>query len=89
MTSTTLVLSSNLDDQTHLNDARVHRVAKGTAALMYTALLSSTSGKRLIFTSVTVQVTSHLALENLRNEMRSDPVSALATQCTRTATATV
>ena len=28
-------------DQTHLNDARVHRVAEGTAALMYTALPSS------------------------------------------------
>ena len=28
-------------DQTHLNDALVHRLAEGTAALMYTALLSS------------------------------------------------
>ena len=28
---------------------------------------------------------SPVALENLRNELRSDPVSALATQCTRTA----
>ena len=32
---------------------------------------------------------SSVALENLRNELRLDPVSALATQCTRTATATV
>ena len=45
-------------DQTHLNDVRVHPVAKGTAALMYTALLSSqvATGPRLAFTSVTVQV---------------------------------
>ena len=28
-------------DETHLNDACVHRVAEGTATLMYTALLSS------------------------------------------------
>ena len=28
-------------DETHLNDARVHRVAEGTATLMYAALLSS------------------------------------------------
>ena len=28
-------------DQTHLNGTRVHRVAEGTAALMYIALLSS------------------------------------------------
>ena len=32
---------------------------------------------------------SSVALENLRNELRLDPVSALATQCTRTATETV
>ena len=32
---------------------------------------------------------SPVALENLRNELSLDPVSALATQCTRTATATV
>ena len=64
--------------QTHLNGARVHRVAKGTAALMYTALLSSQVATACL----------PVALD-LRNELRSDPLSALATQCTRTATATV
>ena len=53
------------------------QVAEGTAALMYTALLSSQG-----FTSVTVQVLRPAALENWRNELRSDPVFAPATQCT-------
>ena len=75
-------------DQTHLNDVGVHRVAEGTAALMYTALLSSQVATACLHVS---DCSSHesLALENLRNELRSDPVSPLATQCTRTATATV
>ena len=56
-----------------------------TAALMYTALLSSQVATACLhFTSsVPVQVMSPVALENLRNEMRPDPVPALATQCTR------
>ena len=33
-------------DQTHLNDARLHGVAEGTAALMYTALLKSSGHGR-------------------------------------------
>ena len=57
--------------------AHVHQVAEGTAALMYTALLSSQG-----FTSVTVQVLRPAALENWRNDLRSDPVFAIATQCT-------
>ena len=45
--------------------------------------MSVISEQTVVFTSVTVQV------KNLRNELRLDPVSALATQWTRTATATV
>ena len=54
-----------------------------TAALMYTALLSSQVATACLhFTSsVPVQVMSPVSLEDLRNEMRPDPVPALATQC--------
>ena len=50
-------------DQTHLNDVRVHRVAEGTAALMYTALLSSqvATGPRIALTSVTVYAVGTVA----------------------------
>ena len=49
----------------------------------YKDRMSVISEQTVVFTSVTVQV------KNLRNELRLDPVSALATQCTRPATATV
>ena len=68
-----------------MNDARVHRVAEGSANVHCAPLKSSGDG----FTSVAVQVMSPVSLENLRNELRSDPVSALATQCTSTTTVTV
>ena len=65
-------------DQTHLNDARLHRVAKGTAELMYTALLSSQVVTACLHVSDCSSHESRIALENLRNELRSDLVSALA-----------
>ena len=63
----------------------ISTVINNVLRAMKIALLSQVAtGPRLAFTSVTVKV------ENLRNELRSDPVSALlATQCTRIATATV
>ena len=66
-------------NQTHLSDARTSSSRRDCSADVQCALLKS-SGHG--FTSVTVQVLSHVALENLRNELRTDPVSALANQCT-------
>ena len=68
-----------------MNDVRVHRVAEGSADVHCAPLKSSGHG----FTSVTVQVMSPVSLEDLQNELRSDPAPALATQCTSTTTATV
>ena len=64
--------------------ARTSSSRRHCSADVHCALLKSSGhGPQLVFTSVTVQV------ENLRGELRSDPVSALATQCTRTAAATL
>ena len=67
-------------DQAHLNDANVHRLAESTAALMYTALLSSV--KQLPTSSFQWLVelrASPVALENWWNELCPDPVYVLAT----------
>ena len=60
-------------EQTHLNDTRIHQVAESTAALMYTALLSSRQASGHGFTSVTGWVTKPVAFEMLRDELYSDP----------------
>ena len=71
-------------DQTRLKNARVHRVAKGT--MNCAPLKSSTSGHGYTSVLVGVQVKSPVALGNLRNELRSDAMCALATQHTSTTT---
>ena len=56
-------------EQMHLNDTSVHQVAESTAALMYTALLSSRKASGHSFTSVTGWVTKPEAFEKLRDEL--------------------
>ena len=55
---------------------------------MYTALLSSLVATACIYVTSCSCYESH-SPENLQNELRLDPVSALAAQCTRTETVTV
>ena len=62
-------------DQTHLNDPCVHRVADGTATLMYTALRSSKSQVATACLHFS-DYSSHESRSS-RNELRSDPVSVL------------
>ena len=73
-------------DQTHLNDARTYSSRRDCIVDVHCSPLESCGHG---FTSVTAQVMSPVALENLLNELRSDPVSVQATQCTITSTATV
>ena len=71
-------------DKKHFNDASIHRVAESTVLLccadVHSVPLYSSVHD---FTSVTGIWSGHefstkaVALENLRNELRSDPVSAL------------
>ena len=64
---------------------RCKRTSSGqnTAAVMYAVLLSTSSRQESgpSFTLVTGRVTGPAALENLRNELRSYPVSVLAFVC--------
>ena len=66
-----------------------HRYIEYCSADVHCAPLTSSGHSLSLHVSDCSVVMNPVAFENLRSELQSDPVSALATQCTRTATASV